>query len=157
MNIISSIYYFQNDQQTPNGQATDESSAPDSAPSNGLAKKKLTLSFEDYKNLSNMLVLHLRNEENKLQDDDNATEGLRRSDVINWYLEQIEDQIFDEDELIQRKTMIEKVIDRLIYHDQVIIPLTNTGLADRRPQQQQASEDDADEPLLVVHPNYIIE
>lgn len=108
-----------------------------------------------------MLVLHLRNEENKLQDDDNATEGLRRSDVINWYLEQIEDEISDEDELIQRKTMIEKVIDRLIYHDQVIIPLTNTGLADRRPHHQQqqlpADGDDAEEPLLVVHPNYIIE
>lgn len=102
-----------------------------------------------------MLVLHLRSEENKLQDDDTATEGLRRSDVINWYLEQVEDQIQDQDELIERKTLIEKVIDRLIYHDQVIIPLTNTGLADRR--HPHRTTDDDEEPLLVVHPNYIIE
>lgn len=28
-----------------------------------IAKKKLTMSFEEYKNLSNMLVLYMRNEE----------------------------------------------------------------------------------------------
>lgn len=142
----------QNDQGTDD-QATPDESAP---PTNALQKKKLTLSFEDYKNLSNMLVLHLRREENKLQDDDTATEGLRRSDVINWYLEQVEDQIQDQDELIERKTLIEKVIDRLIYHDQVIIPLTNTGLAERGRHAQQTAVDD-EEPLLVVHPNYIVE
>lgn len=30
-------------------------------------KKKLTMSFEEYKNLSNMLVLHMRSEENRAE------------------------------------------------------------------------------------------
>lgn len=118
---------------------------------NGLAKKKLTLSFEDYKNLSNMLILHMRNEENKLQTSDSDTDGMHLSDIVNWYLEQIAEQIETEDELIERKTLIEKVIDRLIYHDKVIIPLRSTGLS------SQPTETDASDPLLVVHPNYIIE
>jgi len=30
-------------------------------------KKKLTISFEEYKNLSNMLVLYMRSEENRVE------------------------------------------------------------------------------------------
>ncbi|GAB0097318.1 DNA helicase [Sergentomyia squamirostris] len=121
-------------------------------------KKKLTLSFEEYKNLSNMLILHMRNEESRLESEGSDTEGIRRSDVVNWYLEQCSDQIDTEDELIERKSLVEKVLDRLAYHDQVIIPLRSTGLR-RRPDTDDtpAQEEDSEDPLLVVHPNYIVE
>lgn len=42
--------------------------------------------------------------------------GLLRSSIINWYLEQIEDQINDETELLEKKSFIEKILDRLIYN-----------------------------------------
>jgi DNA replication licensing factor MCM6 len=45
-----------------------------------------------------------------------SSEGLKRSDVVAWYLEQVQDQIETEEELLERKTLVEKVIDRLIYH-----------------------------------------
>lgn len=123
----------------------------------GIQKKKLTLSFEDYKNLSTMLVLHMRNEEARCEVD-GSDSGMKRSDVVTWYLEQVADQIESEDELISRKNLIEKVIDRLIYHDQVIIPLKTTELkqAGKSPKRTD-EEEDQDDPLLVVHPNYIIE
>lgn len=83
-------------------------------------KKKLTLSFDEYRNLSNMLVIHMRNEEaraEEVQAEDAAqSEGIKKSELINWYLEQIADQIESEEELIERKTLIEKVVDRLMYH-----------------------------------------
>lgn len=43
---------------------------------------------------------------------------MRKSAVVSWYLEQLVSQgaIEDEDELLQRKTLVEKVIDRLMYH-----------------------------------------
>lgn len=41
--------------------------------------------------------------------------GLLRSEIINWYLEKIEDQINDESELLEKKSFIEKILDRLIY------------------------------------------
>ena len=124
---------------------------------NQVQKKKLTLSFEDYKNLSTMLVLHMRNEEARCEAE-GSDSGMKRSDVVTWYLEQVADQIESEDELISRKNLIEKVIDRLIYHDQVIIPLKTTEL--RQPgksPRRTEDEDEQDDPLLVVHPNYIIE
>lgn len=125
---------------------------------NGLQKKKLILSFEDYKNLSNMLIIHMRNEENRCEIEGIDT-GMRRSDMVNWYLEQVSDQIESEEELIERKTLVEKVIDRLIYHDQVIIPLKTTGLKSKlsRSSGQTEMDESEDDPLLVVHPNYIIE
>lgn len=123
-----------------------------------LLKKKLTLSFEDYKNLSTILVLHMRNEEARCETE-GIDSGMKRSDVVTWYLEQVADQIESEEELISRKHLIEKVIDRLIYHDQVIIPLKTTelrhpGKSPRRVDDETAEPDD---PLLVVHPNYIVE
>lgn len=135
--------------------ATDGGEATDDTNGTALTKKKLTLTFEEYKNLSNMLVLHMRTEENRLQADDADTDGMHLSDIVNWYLEQIADQIESEDELIQRKSMIEKVIHRLIHSDHVIIPLTSTGLSAGTPSQQR--EEENNDPLLVVHPNYIVE
>lgn len=99
---------------------TEETNTPnteDSETQSGVQKKKLTLSFEDYKTISNMVVLHMRVLENNAESDDSESDGIRRSDIISWYLETVvADQIETEEELIERKTLIEKIVDRLIYH-----------------------------------------
>ncbi|CAH1118294.1 unnamed protein product [Phaedon cochleariae] len=114
----------------------------------GAAKKKMLLSFEEYKTISNMIVVHMRREETRLEAEEK--EGIHRSDVVEWYLNHVADQIETEEELIEKKDMFEKVLDRLIYHDQIIIPLTRVGL---KGSDQETEED----PMLVVHPNYIID
>lgn len=73
--------------------------------------------------------------------------GTKRSDVVDWYLLQKEAEIETEAQLMETKELVEKVLDRLTYKDQVIIPLTQTGLR----------KEDSDNPLLVVHPNYVID
>lgn len=78
------------------------------------AKKKVVLSFEEYKHLSNMIVVFMRRQEAKFEEE--GKEGTHRSDVIEWYLNHIADQIESEEELIEKKDMLEKVLDRLIYH-----------------------------------------
>ncbi|GFG33417.1 hypothetical protein Cfor_10011 [Coptotermes formosanus] len=114
-------------------------------------KKKLTLTFEEYRTLSTMLIVHMRNEEIRAErEEEGSSEGLKRSDVVAWYLEQVQDLIESEEELLEKKALVEKVIDRLIYHDQVIIPLMKTGL-------KGGDESSESDPLLVVHPNYVIE
>ena len=138
---------MQDENQPPNDQIETEETAGE------LQKKKLTLAFEDYRNISNMLVLHMRAEESKMDSGESDSEGVRREDLINWYLEQVGDDIESEDDLIERKTLVEKVIDRLMNHDQVIIPLRTTIL---KPKQNDADEEDSN-PVLVVHPNYVIE
>lgn len=41
---------------------------------------------------------------------------LTKSDMVNWYLKEIESDIESESELIFRKNMIEKIIHRLIHY-----------------------------------------
>jgi len=41
---------------------------------------------------------------------------MRKSELIAWYLDQIQDQLDSEEELLERKNFIEKIIDRLTYH-----------------------------------------
>ena len=43
-------------------------------------------------------------------------EGIRKSELVNWYLEQISDDLEDENELLQQRQIIEKVIYRLTHH-----------------------------------------
>jgi len=142
---------------------TDENSDPNkpaSTPVNGTddaqKKKKMKLSYEEYRNISNLLVMHMRKEEQTMEESDEATEttGLKRSAIINWYLSEFSEDIESEAELIEKKALCEKVLDRLTYHDQVIIPLTRSGLKEK--VSSQATEEEED-PFLVVHPNYVID
>lgn len=123
-------------------------------------KKTFTMSFDEYKNLSNMLILHLREEEFKCQAIGTDTEGVRKSELVQWYLEQIQDMLESEDDLIERKSLAERLIDRLITHDQVLIPLRTTELKHRGKEtvdEPEIIEEDGDDPLLMVHPNYVVE
>ncbi|XP_043252206.1 DNA replication licensing factor Mcm6 [Colletes gigas] len=135
--------------------ALDDDRATDTPRTEITDKKKLTMSFEEYKSLSNMLVLYMRNEETRAETSpsDDIKGGLRKSELVAWYLDQIQDQIDSEEELLERKNFIEKIIDRLTYHDQIIIPLTTAELK----RKGKHDEEEEDDPLLVVHPNYIID
>ncbi|CAG0905092.1 unnamed protein product, partial [Cyprideis torosa] len=143
----------------------------DQAPREGdaAAPKKIhmKLTFAQYKAMTNLLIMRMRQEEALQEEgelqmvrvrevmanaDEGTDVGLRKNDVINWYLEEIQDDIQSEAELVEKKLLLEKVIDRLIYKDRVIIPLTQSGL---RTGDEGEVEDD--NPVLVVHPNYVIE
>lgn len=69
--------------------------------------------------------------------------------MVAWYLDKIQDQIESEEDLIERKSLIEKIIDRLTYYDEIIIPL--------RSNQQGDHIEDEEGPMLIAHPNYVIE
>ena len=46
--------------------------------------------------------------------DDSA--GTRRSELVNWYLKEMESEIESEAELMERKVLAEKVVYRLVHH-----------------------------------------
>lgn len=108
--------------------------------------KKFSMPYETYKSLTHMFILFMRNEEDRLERENKS--GIRKSELVAWYLDQIQDQIDSEEELLERKELAEKFIDRLIYVDQIIISLTMGELGDK-------GEDD--DPELAVHPNYIVD
>jgi len=42
--------------------------------------------------------------------------GIKKSELVAWYLDQIQEQINSEDDLLERKDFIEKIIERLTYN-----------------------------------------
>ncbi|NXB79713.1 MCM6 factor, partial [Donacobius atricapilla] len=110
-------------------------------------KASLRLGFSEYRRISNLLVLHLRKAE---EEEDDA--ALKRSELINWYLKEIESEIESEEELINKKKIIERVIHRLTHYDHILIELSQSGL--RGSREEETFDDD---PYLVVNPNYLLE
>uniref|UniRef100_A0A3B4TK49 DNA replication licensing factor MCM6 n=1 Tax=Seriola dumerili TaxID=41447 RepID=A0A3B4TK49_SERDU len=108
----------------------------------GSQKPSLRLSFPEYKRISNLLVLHLRRAEEE--------EELKKSAVVNWYLKEIESEIDSEEELVNKKGLIEKVIHRLVHYDHILIELSQAGL-------KGSESESPEEGVLVVNPNYILE
>ena len=47
--------------------------------------------------------------------EESSGEGVKKSEAVNWYLEQISEDIDTQEELVDRKLVIEKVIHRLIH------------------------------------------
>jgi DNA replication licensing factor MCM6 len=120
-------------------------------------KKPLTMNFEEYKRLGNTLVLYIRQreEEEELRSaspdsmDIMGGEGIRKSELVNWYLEQISDDIEDENELLQQRQIYDKVIYRLTHHDKILIELST--------MDDDLSKSQSSDAILVVHPNYVVE
>uniref|UniRef100_A0A3P8ZIL7 DNA replication licensing factor MCM6 n=1 Tax=Esox lucius TaxID=8010 RepID=A0A3P8ZIL7_ESOLU len=75
------------------------------------SKPSLRLTFPEYRRISNLLVLHLRRAEEA-----ESEEELKKNAVINWYLKEIESEIDSEEELINKKSLIEKVLHRLVHY-----------------------------------------
>lgn len=80
-----------------------------------------------------------------ITDDDDA--GVHQSELVDWYLEMIEETVESEVELRTQKMIVERVIRRLVTEDGVLIEL-NVEAGDDKPQS---------DPILVVHPNYVLE
>ncbi|XP_066431255.1 DNA replication licensing factor MCM6 [Eleutherodactylus coqui] len=131
----------------PNGHVNGINGHADSDPQEAAAKASLRLSFTEYQRISNLLVLQLR----KAEDEDESSQ--KRMDLVNWYLKEVESEIDSEEELVNRKQIIEKVIHRLVHYDQILIELSQSSL--RSAGEDEATKDD--DPYLVVNPNYVLE
>jgi len=130
----------------------EESNVGDTQTQTRHKKKVLKLSFEEFKSISTILLMYMRREEIRCEESGIESEGLKRSHIINWYLNEIGDDLESEEELVEKKTIVEKIIDKNI-RDHVILSVRETT-STRRPAGEEQEEDD---PVLFVHPNYVID
>ena len=106
-------------------------------------KKKTTISYDKYQLIKSLVVLKLSEMERE------TGEGVSRPEIVTWYLEQRENEIQTVEELEEERTLVEKVITKLIKEKQ-LLELIGQGL-----QDQESSEDSqAADPILMVHPDY---
>jgi len=101
--------------------------------------------------VGNYLIIEIVSEE--IDTESETFTGVHKSELVAWYLNEIESQIENEDQLNEQNVLIEKIVHRLINYDNVIIQLDKMGLKSTDVTEEM-QHDEAD-PILVVHPNYI--
>ncbi|XP_065323446.1 DNA replication licensing factor MCM6-like isoform X1 [Gordionus sp. m RMFG-2023] len=130
-----------------------------------IPRKNVKLSYNEYKSIANMVLIYMRQQEAILEQDttiqqqssedtlsqSTSSNYLKRSQIIQWYLDEISADIDSEAELIEKKLLIEKILDRLIDIDHVIIKIGTYGLKGSQTQLK------LDDPFLIVHPNYVLD
>ena len=130
----------------------------------------MTISLDEYKRLTNMMVYQLRkwDEEQDIENQQNITimPGIKRRKLINWILEQLADEINSLDELARKKVIVDKIIDRLVHVDEILIQLdrrtvSQFGITTTTVPTTTTTEDEDDEDpdgnnlYIIVHPNYV--
>jgi len=66
---------------------TDESSTAEVPPTPAPPTKTARITYEEYKTIANMLIW-------QLQQSEEEGSGMRRSDIVNWYIKEVEGQLY---------------------------------------------------------------
>ncbi|KAG5518757.1 hypothetical protein PMAC_002727 [Pneumocystis sp. 'macacae'] len=101
-------------------------------------KEKTKITYDKYVSILNMIVKRLKEEELK------DTEGVEEDDLIQWYLEQKENEILTEDALIAENSLVKKVLKKLV-KDHYIMELYDEVVENE--QEKTAKK------VYVIHPN----
>lgn len=108
-------------------------------------KKKTKISFEEYEAMANAIAAHLRSLERDEGDEGTQTSYLKWSQVVEWYLEQVENDIGSSiEQLEETRKKVNLVIRRLLNKEMVLVAVG----------QHFTSKSEEQQTLLSVHPNY---
>jgi DNA replication licensing factor MCM6 len=130
----------------------DKPAVPDDAVDPVTTKKKTKktkISFEEYELIANAMATYLRSLERDDEPDDKEAKNtyLKWSEVVDWYLEQVEQEIGDSVErLTEMRKKLNLVIRRLVNVDHILVAVGEVPMNKREEQQT----------LLAVHPNYSV-
>ncbi|KAJ2450745.1 MCM DNA helicase complex subunit mcm6 [Coemansia sp. RSA 2336] len=104
---------------------------------------------EDFERIRAMVAMHLHEAEQR------GTEGLRRDDVIDWYLSQREDEMADEEALERETKHATAVLRYMSTVEGCVIALQNAK-GNEDDEQDESEEEHPRGPLLMLHPNFSI-
>ncbi|KAA3674023.1 DNA replication licensing factor MCM6 [Paragonimus westermani] len=112
----------------------------------------LRVTYEEYRKIASLLIMRTKQwsdaPETAVTDpSDQAGGAPKRSELVNWYLEVVGEEFQTEAQLAECKLLVERVIDRLIKKDNILIAIGSSGL--------DSTTAEVADPYLVVHPNYV--
>ncbi|KAL4967857.1 MCM DNA helicase complex subunit MCM6 [Aspergillus stella-maris] len=106
------------------------------------AKTKIT--YDKYMKILNLVVRRIR------EDEAQAGEGVEQEDLLVWYLEQIESELNNEEDLQRERSLANKVLKRMV-KDNILMPIHGEGLVD------ESSDASTERTIYVLHPNCAID
>ncbi|CEH16397.1 dna unwinding-related protein [Ceraceosorus bombacis] len=120
-------------------------------------RSKLRITFDKYNEMLNLLVLRVAEVESIP-----GSDGAKRSEVVEWYLEQRESEIETVEQLNEERTLVTKVLARLV-RDQYLLEIRGPQPGDDDEESLPAQADGSastatqEDPLLLTHPRIDIE
>ncbi|OKL58208.1 DNA replication licensing factor mcm6 [Talaromyces atroroseus] len=124
----------------------DDEPVPESQPAAPSQKTKIT--YAKYMQILNLLVRRVNADESA------SGNGVEQNELLTWYLEQIESEINNNEELEQERNLAKKVLKRMV-KDNILMPIRGQGLMD------ETQDDEHTQPpqqlVYVMHPNCAIE
>ena len=133
---------------SPLAQSTPAPSAaaPSSTPAQPQARKKMTVTYEEYMRISTMILDRLDRAERQ------SGSGLSRPDLVAWFLEESEEDLQTVEQAENLQALVQKVLKKLV-KDRTLLEIRG-----ERGEGLQDDEDvdmDGDEAtILVVHPDH---
>ncbi|KAG4102731.1 MCM2/3/5 family-domain-containing protein [Neocallimastix lanati (nom. inval.)] len=110
----------------------------------------IKLSYNKFVKISNSIVTKLRS----ISSETDEPKGMSANDLVDWYLETIEEELESEEAYIRERRLVKLVIKRMITKDGVLIPIRQ--LADTSMETAESDTEVLKNPILMVHPNYMM-
>ncbi|RDW69711.1 DNA helicase-1 [Coleophoma cylindrospora] len=138
------------DGDSPMADADDGDDVPDGgAGTNGQtpASKKTKVTYDKYISVVNMIVQHIN------EDEMSGGDGIEGEKLVEWYLEQKEDELSSEEDYHNEKALAKKIIKRMV-KDNILMAIRGQGLVGEDGQGSAAAAEDI---VYVLHPNCAVE
>ncbi|KAI1383652.1 MCM-domain-containing protein [Hypoxylon trugodes] len=141
------------DDDANNDASASASAQPSREPSSAPAKKKTAITYEKYISMVNLIVSRVSDDEST-----GAGEGIDGDALVEWYLEQKEEELEGEEDY-HREMNVAKMVLKKMVKDNILMAVRGEGLAEDG--DEAAAADGGPAPsqrvVYVMHPNCAIE
>ncbi|KAI0193288.1 MCM2/3/5 family-domain-containing protein [Xylaria flabelliformis] len=126
----------------------DVNADADASGSSAAARKKTAITYEKYIAMVNLIVSRVNDDEAS-----GAGEGVDAEDLVQWYLEQKEDEL-DSEEDYNHEMSIAKMVLKKMVKDNILMAVRGDGLTE---EDAEGATDASQKVVYVLHPNCAIE
>ncbi|EEP75857.1 DNA replication licensing factor mcm6 [Uncinocarpus reesii 1704] len=109
--------------------------------------QKTKITYEKYMKILNILVRRIND------DEANSGEGVEEEELKIWYLEQIESELNNEEDIERERSLVTKVLKRMV-KDNILMQIRGEGLID---EIDDAQDNTQARVVYVLHPNCAVE
>ncbi|PMD36154.1 MCM-domain-containing protein [Hyaloscypha variabilis F] len=117
------------------------------APATSGERQKTKVTYDKYISVVNLLVQRVN------EDELSSGEGVDGETLVEWYLEQKEDELNGEEDYHAEKTLTKKIIKRMV-KENILMAIRGQGLVG---EDGEGSSSTAEKTVYVLHPNCAVE
>lgn len=115
------------------------------------SSRKTKITYDNYMNILNLLVARVN------EDEIEAGEGVGQTELVTWYLEQVEEEIDTEEKHAAEEALVKKVIKKMVKENILMAVREGLQSADGGITSTAPDGDEQEKIVYVLHPNCAVE